>query len=527
MTAALQVSGLSWTPLGRRTPVLQDVELRIEPGERVLLVGPSGAGKSTLLRAAAGVLEANEPGELRGAVHVDGHPVGQGHGRVGLLLQDPRDARVAELAGRDVAFACENAAMPAALIPGAVESALAAVGFAYGPGRRTDALSGGEAQRLALAGVIASRPRLLLLDEPTSMLDPVTAQRVRDAVLGVPGESPAHDGVALVVAEHRLEGWVDVLPRMIVLDASGTVVADGDTHRILRERGDELAAQGIWVPGRPPPRPVDVPAHLLTPLSGRRREPGSRLMQAQDVGLRHRKALRFTGARRREEPATLALDGVDAAIDAERVLALRGASGSGKSSLLALLAGLLAPTRGTVEASPAFADGLGSAPDRWPSRGLAARIGWVPHDSGASVVGRTVRDDLLATARALSGAGGRHQESDVGADVEARLEELAQVLGLERLLRRNPQRLSGGESRRLAVAAGLLHGPPMMCLDEPTVGQDRLTWAAVAGVVQAARTAGAGLVVATHDEDLARLADDELWLAGGRVAGPARDGGTR
>lgn len=501
-TPLVSARGLTWTPVGRRRPTLEGIDLRIDPGERVLLVGPSGSGKSTLLRALAGVLgdEGELTGELTGSARADA--------AVGLLLQDPRDARVAETVGRDVAFACENAAMPRDLIVGAVQRALGAVDFPYGPLHRSDALSGGQAQRLALAGVIAARPQLLLLDEPTSMLDPIAAQHVREAVLGVLDEE-----MALVVVEHRLDPWIDVLPRLVVLDAAGRIVADGETERVLAQRGDELLAQGIWVPGRPAPVPQDVPSELLTPVFAPARAAaggGTALLEARDVQLTHRRRVSFTGARRREDPPTLALAGVDATVHGGRVLALRGASGAGKSSLVTLLAGLSEPSAGAVVAAPELAAGLPAAPHRWRSRELAARIGWVPQDAGATVVGRTVGDCLLATARALGGP-------STAAVAEGRAEDLAQLLGLERLLRRNPYRLSGGEARRLAVASGLLHGPRVVCLDEPTVGQDRHTWAAVAGLVEAARAAGAGVVLSTHDDLLAAGADDELRLAHGRA----------
>lgn len=501
MTAAVRVRGLSWTPLGQREPVLDGVDLTIAEGERVLVTGPSGGGKSTLLRALAGLLGTTTGGDLRGDVQVAGraaHP-----GDVALLTQDPRDARVAERAGRDVAFACENAGMPRAVIAERVAWALDAVGFRYGQDHLTTALSGGEAQRLALAGVIAGRAPLVLLDEPTSMLDPASAAAVRGAVKNVLDELHA----TLVVVEHRLDGWLPLVDRLVVMDAQGRVVADGAPDAVLATHAATLLAHGVWVPGAPAPRPLDVPDELLDGLVELGGDPGGAgpLLQADGLGLVRAAPRRLLNARRRD--STTALTDVDATVGAGRYLALRGASGAGKSSLLDLLTGLTAPTTGRVVAAPALATDAGASPHTWSSRQLAARIGWVPQEAAATVVGATVDESLTATVRAL------------GADERAirRARDLADILGLTGALARNPHRLSGGETRRLAVASALAHGPGLLALDEPTVGQDRHTWSAVAGLTLAARRRNRGVVAATHDDVFADLADDTLHLADGRV----------
>ncbi len=532
VTPLIQARGLSWTPDGARRPVLPGLDLRIEPGERVLVAGPSGSGKSTLLRAIAGVLHVGVGGELGGELLLRGRPATDAPASVGLLLQDPRSARVAQTVLRDAAFGCENAGMPPARILTAVREALGAVHLAYDLGRDSAALSGGEAQRLALAGVIAARPDVLLLDEPTSMLDPIAAAAVRDAVI----DAVTGTDIALVVVEHRLTGWAQVLDRLVVLDATGELVADGPLRATLQEQASALADGGVWVPGLPDPAPLEIPAELLPPVvlgdppvrrAGASSDDDAALLAAIGLRVTHRPGLRVTGVHRRASAPTLALDGVDAVVHPGRVLALRGPSGAGKSSLVTALCGLTTPTSGRVEAGPRLARGLAARPDRWRSRDLAARIGWVPQDATATIVGATVRDSLLATVRALgrTGEAPRRQRgarvaersgAPGGADT-ARAEGLAALLGLGGLLERNPYRLSGGEARRLAIASGLLHGPALLCLDEPTVGQDRHTWAAVAGLVLAARRAGAGVVVSTHDDALAAHADDTLTLARGRV----------
>ncbi|MGH3358207.1 MAG: ABC transporter ATP-binding protein, partial [Nocardioidaceae bacterium] len=172
---AASLRGFGWRPVSRRRPVIEGLDLDVEPGQRLLLAGPSGAGKSTVLAALAGSLGSTVAGDVSGRVEVGG--------RVGLLLQNPHDSVVAERIGRDVAFGMENAGTPAALMWPRIHRELEAVRLAYPVTHPTSALSGGETQRLALAGVLALRPGLLLLDEPTSMLDATTARSVRAAIL--------------------------------------------------------------------------------------------------------------------------------------------------------------------------------------------------------------------------------------------------------------------------------------------------------------------------------------------------------
>jgi len=155
--------------------------------------------------------------------------------------------------------------------------------------------------------------------------------------------------------------------------------------------------------------------------------------------------------------------------------------------------------------------------DRWTSRALVARFGWVPQQAEQAVVARTVRGDVLSTSRHLG------LDDDAA---QTRVDGLLEVLGLSALSSADPHHLSGGEQRRLALAGAIAHGPSVLVLDEPTVGQDRLTWSAVAGVVVAARDAGIGVVLATHDPLLIALADRRITLRAGRIdSGPLLDSG--
>jgi energy-coupling factor transport system permease/ATP-binding protein len=490
--ARVEARGLGWRPAARREPVLRDLDLSIEAGQRVLLAGPSGAGKSTLLRALAGLLLTADVGDLSGEVLVGGEPPQTRPGRVALLLQDASASLVAERIGRDVAFGLENLRVPRDRIWPAVEDALASVGLPYPVDHPTHGLSGGEMQRLALAGALAMRPDVLLLDEPTSMLDPDLAVEVRSTVAEVVRRS----GSTLVVVEHRLEGWLDLVDRLVVLDEEGRVVADGPPRAVLATDAAELADCGIWVPGVDHPEPLKVGADLVAPHADV--TPSGPLLQARRISVMHE--TRVGGGRR---TAAQALDAADAAVSAGETVAITGRSGAGKSTLVSVLGGLIKPSGGVVEAF-----GRSKPPWRWPSPMLARHLAWVPQQPEHGVVAHTVLDEVLTAGRATG-------RSDFA---EERAGSLLKTLGIAHLSGAHPYRISGGEQRRVMVAAALAHGPAALLLDEPTVGQDRRTWSAVVGACIGARDAGLGVAMATHDRlAIETAADHELHLEAGRV----------
>ena len=444
----------------------------VEPGERVLLAGPSGAGKSTILYALAGALGHTIAGERTGAVRVDG--------QIGLLMQNPGDALVAERIGRDVAFGLENRRLPREEMPSRIGASLDAVGLEYEPDHLTAALSGGETQRLALAGVLALEPGLLLLDEPTSMLDDVSARQVRETILGVVHKT----GATMIVVEHRIGPWLEHVDRMIVLDANGTVISNGPPATLSAQTSAKLAASGVWMPGLSAPEPLRVPERLVLP------HVHPLELSAQDVSIELRtRTLRGT-------TTTQALKSVRAELAAARTTVFTGPSGAGKSTLLAAFAGLEEPTSGRIA-------GTRKPLHRWPSHELAHAIGWVPQDAENGFLTTSVRDEIAHTAAKL----------DIVVDVDA----ILALFGLADRAGANPFRLSGGEQRRLALAAALAHRPGIVLLDEPTVGQDRHTWAAVTGWMLAATKAGAAVGAATHDDDLIVLADTHVVLNDGSV----------
>ncbi|MFI1988368.1 ABC transporter ATP-binding protein [Actinoplanes sp. NPDC020271] len=451
---------------GRRAWAVRGLDLRIRHGERVLLLGPSGAGKSTLLAALAGLLP-EDSGEAEGTVEIDGLDPRKARDRVGILFQDPQTQLVMARSGDDVAFGLENRGVPRSEIWPRVADALASVGFPYPPDRPTSALSGGEAQRLALAGVIALRPGLLLLDEPTANLDPAGAALIRDAVARSVGPD-----TTLIVVEHRVADALPLVDRVVVIQPGGGVRADGTPQAIFAAYGDELAEEGVWVPGRP------ATSRIASP-----QESTAEVVRAEHAAVPDR------------------LPPTSLSVRAGEVLAVTGPNGAGKSTLALLLGGLLAPGGGRVS-------GFGDRrpPHRWRARTLTQRIGSVFQNPEHQFVTGRVADELALGPRRLGKS---------PTEIRQVVDELLQRLRLERLAGANPYTLSGGEARRLSVATALATAPRLLVLDEPTFGQDRRTWRELVELMAELRDGGHGIVAVTHDADLVRTIANRTVTIGG------------
>lgn len=338
MAALVEARGLGWRHASRLKPAIEDISLRLERGERILLTGDSGAGKSTLLAALAGLLGDEEDGEQAGTLEVNG--------TVGMVLQDPDSQVIASRIGDDVAFGCENLRVPQAEIWPRVRRALDLVGLDLPLDHPTRHLSGGQKQRLALAGVIAMGAELILLDEPTANLDPEGRREVVEAVATVVAETNA----TLVVVEHRPRLWAPMMDRFLHLGEHG-----------LRE---STAAELPAPPVLPAARGVD---------------PGAQAMVSA------RELRTIWGP-----PRTLDLpEGASTVIT--------GPNGSGKSTLALTLAGLLEPLGGRLDYAETLRQGLRKAPHTWTSRQLARRIGYVFQDPEHQFVARTVAAEMAVS----------------------------------------------------------------------------------------------------------------------------------
>jgi energy-coupling factor transport system ATP-binding protein len=480
---------VGYTYPGAAAPALADVSLQLWPGEFCLLAGRSGQGKSTLLRAACGLVPHFHGGRFAGEVTLAGRTTRE-HGPArlgelaGALFQDPETQLVTSTVHAELSLALESRGHSPAAVARGVEEVALALGIDQLLERSTHHLSGGEKQRVALAAALAGRPPVVLLDEPTSQLDPVAG----DELIGLLRRLNQEWETTVLLAEHRLERCLTSADRVISLQR-GRVAHDGDPRSFLEWAAG--SAPALQTPGaklftlaglRPLPVGVREARAALRSQGLTEQRAGAELPPEPRHARRPRRkyaalalALRGVWHELRDGPAILR--GVTLSVRPGESVALMGRNGAGKSTLLRHAAGLLAPTRGRVE--------------------------------------RAGRVALL-----LQNPGDYFIHDRVGAEASPRA---LQDAGLGELADRHPRDLSGGERQRLALAIVAGDESPdqraaVVALDEPTRGMDREAKAELALELRRRAEAGQAVIVATHDPEFAAAcARRAVLLAGGRV----------
>lgn len=465
---------------------LSAVGLATEGGEMLLVTGRSGSGKSTLLRAMNGLIPHFHGGSFSGSVCIDGLSTIDTQprdlvDRVGFLGQDAEDHAVVDRVEDDIAFTLENLGVPPNTMRKRVEEVLDALSIAHLRRRRLDTLSGGERQRVAIAGALIAMPQHIVLDEPTSQLDPQSSEEVLASILRLRDEI----GITIVLAEQRLERVVQYADRMCVV--SEGVVTAGDVRQICGsfDVGSPIIRLAKAVGWSPLPLTLReargfARSEVIDPRSSNQAaSSGHAASSGEDL-------LRVSGL-------SLKLGGLQVLRDIElegaqgEVLAIMGRNGSGKTSLLRAISGLVSGSAGSV-----------SAP---------GSIAYVPQNPESILFRRTVADEIRATLRAR-----KRDASHSGILAEAHR------FGVESLLERYPRDLSGGQKTKAALAAATAGSPDLVLLDEPTRGMDQVSKDHLADLIMAWRAEGKLVILATHDVELAALvATRVILLAEGNI----------
>ena len=482
MEACIACNGLTFTYPGRGTPALRGIDLAVQPGEFVVLCGPSGCGKTTLLRQMKPSLAPH--GTHGGELFFEGKPLSalskrDAAANIGFVMQNPDHQMVTDKVWHELAFGLESLGYDTETIRLRTAEMASFFGMQAWFYEDVKALSGGQKQLLALASVMALQPSLLILDEPTSQLDPIAAAEF----LGNLGKINRELGVTIILTEHRLEEALPLASRAVVME-QGRVVCQGSPAEV----GIALRGQGMFaampVPMRvwasvdsSPPCPITVREGRAW-LSGM--EIKNEMVASEDLPHSGKPAIELRNAWfKYEKNGPDVLKGLSFKSYPSELTCILGGNGTGKTTALSVLAGLHRPYRGQVSVS--------------------GSIAMLPQNPQLLFAAKTLREDLreLLSERKLS-----KQEKQM------RLDEITTLCRLEGLLECHPYDLSGGEQQRAALAKVLLLEPQILLLDEPTKGLDAEYKAVFAEILRGLCHAGKTLVMVSHDlEFCAEYAD--------------------
>jgi len=504
----IRIRELNFTYNGADKPALQNIDLTIEDGQFVLITGASGGGKSTLCRCFNGLVPHFYGGKISGKAEVQGldileHSPKELATKVGMVFQDPENQLVTADVEREIAFGLENLGYPKNLIARRIEEALDTVGIANLRFARNNELSGGEKQKVAIASVLALHPDVLVLDEPTSELDPQSAEEVLRLLERLNDEL----GLTVILIEQRLDRVVHLVDRMLVM-GGGEIIAGGSPGEVMNGDIGEL---GIGLP------PV---IRLMRELKSKELSLNGLPLTVKDARLRLQKVLQ--GAK----TASFAEGGVnpEAVLNMDRVwfaygeravlknisldidrggfIAVMGRNASGKTTLVKQLNGLLKPSKGKIRL-----EGVDTRKSTVAE--LSRRVGYVFQNPNDHLFADTVEDEIAFSLRNRG-----TDENHIASAVEVMLDEFE----LSQYRKSYPRNLSGGERQRVALASVLVGEPEVIVLDEPTRGMDYVLKKKLINYLDDYRRRGNTVIMVSHDvETIAECAERVVLLSEGRV----------
>ncbi|MBQ7883675.1 MAG: ATP-binding cassette domain-containing protein [Phascolarctobacterium sp.] len=498
----LKIEDLSYRYLSRHKFTLKKINLQLAEGEMLLLAGRSGCGKSTLIKAISGLLNNNDKGELRGKIYLENEDITNfSPEKIGILVgtvyQSPDDQLFAMTVADEVGFALENQGLEPDYIKEQVSETLRLVGLAGFENYSIHQLSGGQRQRLALASILITKPRLLILDEPVSQMNPQGVQDFLNLLLKLNRE----EKIAILMVEHRVNELAGYFKRLAVMQA-GKIIYDGATENAwsLLDGKEDV--------GLREPQNVKLCRILeLSELSSVHQKvvsliknecsllekeqatcksccaPSERIVEVQSLHYKYPGAAEET------------LHGLNFELCQKQITALMGFNGAGKSTLMNLLGGLAKVEEGSVN--------LAGAPIE---KGLG-KIGYLRQEPDLMLLADTVLEELCWKNKSIT---------------PSEVEALLVKLNLQDYARDFPLALSKGQRLRVVLGAMLAKKPQLLLLDEPTTGQDEQSLTEIKKLLLDYKNSGGCVFICTHDVELAtEVADRVIVLSQGRILADA------
>lgn len=487
-------------------PSLDKIDVEIEEGEFLVITGPSGGGKSTFLRSINGLVPNFYGGKIKGEVIVHGKnasetPTNQMSELVGMVFQDPENQLISNRVEREIAFGMENLCFPNDLMKKRIEEALDAVNISRLRNRTTSELSGGQKQKVAIASALAMHPCILLLDEPTSELDPRSAEEVLNVIEKINDEL----GITILLVEHRLERVIHHVDRMLMIDG-GRVIYDGSPRKIKSAHIEN------WKVGLPPVTRLslhfkDKIANNGIPLTVKEAR-----LALKDVLSNPKKNIAWE-RKNSSRKVSISMEKVFFSYDGEKdvlknisfkvyegdMIALMGKNASGKTTLVKLMNGLVKQRKGKIEL-------FGKKINDYSLDELIQKVGIVFQDPNLHLFNDTVQEEVAFVLRNLG------MEKEL---IDKKVEEILKRFKIYQYRNSYPHDLSGGERQRVALASVLVSEPEILILDEPTRGMDYfLKKELISYLKEKAKTA----IMVTHDvETAAEFADRVVLLSEGNI----------
>ncbi len=474
----LQVENFSFDYENIEKPLVDQLCLTLYENEVTLLMGASGSGKSSLALCLNGLYPDAVEGFSSGDIYFHGKNIrdlkkGELNQHIGFVFQDPESQFCMITVEDELAFTLENRKIPGSEMSACISEALQAVGMEDFKNNKIHELSGGQKQKIALAAVLLLEPELLILDEPTANLDPVSSLEFIGLIKRIQKER----GLSVLIIEHQADDWLELVHRVIVIGKDGKVIADEDAEALFSEKQQLLRQEGVFLPkqftdssglewkGDSPPLPTNEIILSMENMTFNRK--GQSILKEINMEL-------YRG----------------------EFIAVIGENGAGKSTLLQLMAGLLTPKKGNISF-------MNQPIERWNENELRKRMGYVFQNPEHQFITDTVYDELTFGMK-LNG----YTEEEL----EVTAAHLMKQYHLEKHRYSNPFSLSGGQKRRLSVATMLDETPDLLLFDEPTFGQDASTTQELMHMIRQLKENGTTIVFITHDMDIVDMTDRAFVL---------------